>query len=806
MYIFRLPTLQCSKSQSFSTNLGKNYNAKMKKKKRETIGEQRIFFDELMVKLNYKSLDEFLTLKKKTIIEHEGLDVYEFFGADKPKFLSTIYPNYPWPIEEQKLKFGSFGILANQQEFMDHLYYTQNFKHLNDFLNMQKSVITDNSGSSLLYYVYENDYDKLLSTVYPNYSWDFSQRIPKLNSTEYFHPIHNQHIFIENLMKKLNISLDDLHSVSKQILKDNGGRNLIEIYNSEITQLILTIYPNYPWNFRNTVEKLKTLKIRKKVLENIGKKLGIKSLDDWLSVRESKFIRLGGKDLLKYYTNNMNKLLSEIYPFHNWEFDFPKKRVNFQYISQQRMFMDNLYYRLKLRSLGDIMNLTNRQLILNGGRNLLLRYYNSSMYNLLTTVYPYYPWQRKDHQKRIEKELIEHFKNIENQKEFMNKVKIKLHLKSEKDFLRVSETKLIDNNVHILLEKYYSNNMKKLLLTLYPHHNWEFDRYLIERKNFKTIESQSQFIEYLYMKFNLKSIEDWLSIPFKRLYKFGGKMLAIYYQEDMKKLLLSIYPNYPWKFDNLKHLMIVDKHRRFMNRMYKRLGLKSLNEFTKMRKTRFEHFIGFDRMMDYYSGDMKKLLSTVYPEYKWDFDKLKFRPYREFSKSHQYLSEKLLAAMKKYRIVQKNDWYRIKMRLDEVHIHQALKVVFPEEKWSKREFILRNKKVNQRILCCVIQEIYPIYYWLENYRSPMIHGDKDRALEFDIYLPALNLAFEYQGEHHYDDIPHAFAQLELYKGRDEMKVTISKEKMNIKIILVPYWWDGLRPSLEATILQNLEFK
>ena len=62
----------------------------------------------------------------------------------------------------------------------------------------------------------------------------------------------------------------------------------------------------------------------------------------------------------------------------------------------------------------------------------------------------------------------------------------------------------------------------------------------------------------------------------------------------------------------------------------------------------------------------------------------------------------------------------------------------------------------------------------------------------------LQLALEYQGEQHYDDMPAAFGTVELLQSRDEEKEKLAK-KLAIKIIYIPYWWDQSLTSLLSSI-------
>jgi len=73
-------------------------------------------------------------------------------------------------------------------------------------------------------------------------------------------------------------------------------------------------------------------------------------------------------------------------------------------------------------------------------------------------------------------------------------------------------------------------------------------------------------------------------------------------------------------------------------------------------------------------------------------------------------------------------------------------------------------------------------------------------MELDLYLPSLNLAFEYQGIQHYEDFFLFGTLSKLYEERDQEKRKMCS-KFNITLIEIPYWWDEKKESLMATINQ-----
>ena len=535
-----------------------------------------------------------------------------------------------------------------------------------------------------------------------------------------FDTIEKQQNFMNNLYHKLQMeTLDDWLQTPKRKIILNGGHGLVCYYYSyDMKKLLSTIYPNYPWRFSSlktkAVEYFKINENQLNFMNKLSQKFQLKSLDDWKTVSPYTITRNGGKELALYYSNNYERLLTSVYPQHNWRFSEQKKK--FITHEERVQFMDNLFYELKLKILENWLKVSKRRISFRGGKDLL---------------------------------------------------------------------------------SYFSNDMEKLLPSIYPNYPWDFSKnYFYDQYYFKSKENQVKYMDELYSILNLKSLGDWQYSKKLIIKKRGGKRLLLNYSNNMRNLLPSIYPNYPWEFDNIlryhydnEFLSSIENQKKFLNYLMEKFNLNSIDDWKKISRNKLLEN-GAQRLLAHYSNDMKKLLTSLYPHHNFSFssEKIKFIPNLEYSKSYQRRLEFLFYLKCQYLIQQKKDWYRLPLFRD---LLQSLETVFPNEKWNKQLF-KQTKRGDQRILLKFVNDHFSNRFLiLEEYHLPNLSTS---PLEFDIFLPALNIAFEYQGIHHYEDVNGTFNQLELQKIRDKIKVDLSREN-NIKLIPVPYWWDKTLSSL-----------
>jgi hypothetical protein len=380
----------------------------------------------------------------------------------------------------------------------------------------------------------------------------------------------------------------------------------------------------------------------------------------------------------------------------------------------------------------------------------------------------------------------------------------RFNLRSMEDWLHISRNRVIMNGGKTLLRHYYQNDMKKLLCRVYPEHPWNFEEVgkLNIYEYFDAPQNRRKFMNKLFTKFRLSSLEDWTLIPKSKIIENGGNRLVSMYQGSVERIVKEIYPNFPWDFSEV-NLGTKPAQKKRMAEIFQSLRLHSINDWLGVSRNQMIK-AGGRSLLQLYGNDMKKLLCSIFEDHQWEFGKMKFRPHVDYYHSSlEFNFKKLQRIQSLYGITTKNDWYRIPLKFDEISVRNLLKLIYPDEKWDQTLFTLKSKKTVQRILYTYIRNIYNQHFTLENYRHPLICYEL-LPLEFDVFVPSISLAFEYQGAQHYDDLPSLSSHLSIYQERDKKKELLSFDHL-IKLIEIPYWWDQKIDSLLSVIRSKFSF-
>ena len=394
-----------------------------------------------------------------------------------------------------------------------------------------------------------------------------------------------------------------------------------------------------------------------------------------------------------------------------------------------------------------------------------------------------------------------YWKNVENQRKFMKEVEIKLGFKSLDDWYHVTTSQFKKLGGCVMLNKYPS--FLTILQTFYPNHEWDvFKRKQTSKYYWKNEENQKNFLDKLLTKQNENT-----QITSQLILQARGRRL-FHYNSSIDSLIAKYCPD--------KHHLInrprnywsnVQNQRKFLDELAQKLGITDLKEWNNVSDTILLVNGAFWIRKKYKS--LFEALQATYPEYPWNV-------YERFRKPRNYWSEdenilQFLELLKStFHIKKKDDWIRISnTQIYDLgggglikkygNLGVILSKYYPEETWDISSFVQRDKRATQRWLFLQILKLLPDYEIFEDFLF-MKFATSGTATQFDIYIPTLKLAFEYHGEHHYNEI-NAFGSLALYQKRDEHKRQ-EAIKNYITLIEVNYNWDGSLSSLIELIIEK----
>ena len=315
-------------------------------------------------------------------------------------------------------------------------------------------------------------------------------------------------------------------------------------------------------------------------------------------------------------------------------------------------------------------------------------------------------------------------------------------------------------------------------------------------------------------QFNIEKPSDWQNVTVSEL-KFAGGVQFLRQYASFYDALRANYPEYSWDvFDSRKNVprnywKNEDNCREFLERLVEIYHIKTAEDFAKIQKDEI-HKIGGSGLL--HNSTLVKLVKKYYPHWGWKgLNEIKRTP-PGFWEQEENVFNFMKNFETKNAIKHPLDWLRISQKQVTSaggsglvkkyrNIRNILKVMYPDVAWEQLKIGGRDKRSVQRILFTFLQAIFMEEELIEEF----IHADLTRTLghsvEFDIFIPKYNLAFEYHGEHHYKDLP-SFGSLELYQMRDQEKQNLCKE-FKIRLVVIPYWWDGSFYSLQGTVAYEL---
>ena len=448
--------------------------------------------------------------------------------------------------------------------------------------------------------------------------------------------------------------------------------------------------------------------------------------------------------------------------------------------------------------------ISQKQIQSNGGWSLLKKY---SIYQLKCMACP------EGKSIFISPKPSGYWKNKENILKFLKEIKEKYNIQTPEDWNLISQKQIQSNGGRVLLNTYSLYQLKCMAC---PEGELIFKSQL--PTHWENKENIYKFLEEIKEKYNIQTPEDWNLISQKQIKSHGGwRLLKKFSIFELKCMACpegkSIFKNEkqsPGYWENKENI------EKFLEEIKEKYNLQTPEDWNFISKKQIQ-FHGGSTLANKYS--MYQLKCMACPEGKLIFkEQSSSSKFRNSESNRNSFFENL---KQKYQLKTLEDWKRlsktqiisqggnwlfsgnhdnnlkIKIQIEDSN-ENITKLVSINELLSESI----HKRSAQRFLFLEIQKLFPGEEMVEDYFHSEISRETGCSVQFDIFMVQKKIAIEYHGRQHYEDIPSAFSNLELYKSRDLEKEKLCN-KYGIKLIVIPYWWDNNLESLKETLRSKI---
>ena len=477
---------------------------------------------------------------------------------------------------------------------------------------------------------------------------------------------------------------------------------------------------------------------------------------------------------------------------------------------KENNFLQEIKQKYNLITPEDWNSITVNQIKSHGGGSLLKKY---SMFDLKCMACPEGKLIFNNPNKSAA--YWEHEENIHK---FLSEIKQKYNLETSKDWNSITKKQIQSNGGWTLLKKY---SLFELKCMAFPEGKLIYSKPNQVPGYWENKENIENFLIQIKNKYNLQSSEDWNSITHKHIQsQEGGWTLLKKY--SMFELKCMACPDGKLLFDNPKqvpgHWENRENIHKFLYEIKQKYNLETPEDWNSITRKQIKSNGGWGLLKIYSIFELKCLAcpegksffkpkrtgSSAYWEDETNinnfFEKLKLKYHLNTLLDWKRISKsQIISQGGNWLFNRNNENLKVKIQFENSNKENITKLIPFNELISDS----LRKRSSQRWLFLQIQKLFPDEEIVEDYFHSELSRLSGANVQFDVFMIQRNIAIEYHGKQHYEDIPSAFTNLETYKYRD-----IEKEKLcnqhGIQLIVIPYWWDNKLDSLRTTL--NTEIK
>ena len=227
-----------------------NKNGNLKKNVWRNINNHIIFANSLGEKLKYTKPEDWYKITIKHFKDNKGRGLLFYYNGSPIQFvkivLKIIFPKYEWfewKFNTAPQKF--WQDIKNQKIYANWLGKELGYTEPEHWYCITKEIIENNYGSGLISNYYNGSPIKFLRGIYPDYKW-LEWKLGMVSG--FRQDINNCKLFADWLGKKLGYTeLEHWYNIKGDIIIDNDGNGILQIYNNSPIQFVKAMFPEYEW-------------------------------------------------------------------------------------------------------------------------------------------------------------------------------------------------------------------------------------------------------------------------------------------------------------------------------------------------------------------------------------------------------------------------------------------------------------------------------------------------------------------------------------------------------------------------------
>mmetsp|Transcript_10344 Transcript_10344/g.42068 ORF Transcript_10344/g.42068 Transcript_10344/m.42068 type:complete len:475 (+) Transcript_10344:14-1438(+) len=368
----------------------------------------------------------------------------------------------------------------------------------------------------------------------------------------------------------------------------------------------------------------------------------------------------------------------------------------------------------------------------------------------------------------------------------------------------------------------YGGSVWRLLQDVYPELGIEGAadcRPAQVRNHWSTVENRQRFLESVKERLRIGEERRWTEVSVKEFTAVGGGGLLARYNGSLLRMLQDTIGEELEESERESYGRVASGHwdsrenrKTFLETVAREYDIRRPEDWARV-STEDVKRMGGSGMLSRYSFSLFDALRDIYDDgEEWTLYTCRPSVPAGHWESEENVRRYLLYVADRLELHEKEDWFRVSMAqiraaasagaslFHRMSLLDALRKAFPGEDWPIQP-LNSIKRAVQRELLLGVRRVLPGHEVIEDYREEFLRSKASgSALELDLFVPSLKMALEYNGEHHYEEIPF-FGPLESIQRRDREKRELC-DRAGVSLVVIPYWWDRSEHSLLATIWRD----